>query len=251
MTSKFELLPSNYENLNNIKMICDVPLTSRPIMEPFLNKSFTYVICAPPGSGKTTFLFSMLTTKGKNKIYYRVFKNIIYCCPNNSRSTVKDNPLADLEDDNIFDTLSNKVKERIYAIKAEYMKTPDKHYNQLLIIDDCTHSLKDNDIENMLAELSNNRRHLNLSIIILTQYLTSIPASVRSQISCAIVFKPANNKDLEKIKTEFVNMGTEDFRLLCNFVFQTKHDHLFINRENNNLYKNLQRIVLKDDKNNM
>ena len=76
MTSKFQLLPSNYEKLNNIKMVCDIPLTTREIKEPFLNKSFTYVICAPPGSGKTTFLFSMLTTKGKNKIYYRVFKNM-------------------------------------------------------------------------------------------------------------------------------------------------------------------------------
>ena len=99
----------------------------------------------------------------------------------------------------------------------------------------------------MLAELSNNRRHLSLSIIILTQYLTSIPASVRSQISCAIVFKPANNKDLEKIKTEFVNMSNEDFRLLCKFVFQNKHDHLFVNRENNNLYNNLQIIIFKDE----
>ena len=247
MTSKFQLLPSNYEKLNNIKMMCDVPLTSREIKEPFLNKSFFYIICAPPGSGKTTFLFSMLTTKGKNKIYYRVFKNIIYCCPKNSMSTVKDNPLSDIGDENTFNELSGKVKDRIYQIKEEYDKKPDKHYNQLLIIDDCTHSLKDNDIANMLAELSNNRRHLSLSIIILTQYLTSIPASVRSQISCASVFKPANNKDLEKIKTEFVNMSNEDFILLCKFVFETKHDHLFINRENNNLYKNLQRIILSDE----
>ena len=247
MTSKFQLLPSNYTKLTNIKMVCDVPLTKREIKEPFLNKSFFYLICAPPGSGKTTFLFSMLTTKGKNKIYNKVFKSIVYVAPLNSQSTVKDNPLSDIGDENIFNELSEKVKDRVYKIKEEYDDKPDKHYNQLLIIDDCTHSLKDNDIANMLEELSNNRRHLSLSIIILTQYLVSIPASVRSQISCAIVFKPANNKDLEKIKTEFVNMSNEDFRLLCNFVFENKHDHLFINRENNNLYKNLQRIVFKDE----
>ena len=247
MSSKFKLLPSNYTHLNNVKMICDNQLTNAEIKEPFLNKSFNYVIIGPPASGKSSLLFSLLTTKGRNKIYYRVFKNIIYCCPKNSQSTVKDNPLSDIGDENIFNELSDKVKDRIYTIKEEYDEKKDKHYNQLLIIDDCTHSLKDNEISNMLAELSNNRRHLSLSIIILTQYLTSIPASVRSQISCAIIFKPANNKDLEKIKTEFVNMGNEDFRLLCNFVFQTKHDHLFVNSENNNLYKNLQRIIIKEE----
>ena len=66
--------------------------------------------------------------------------------------------------------------EKALKIKEEYDDKLDKHYNQLLIIDDCTHSLKDNDIANMLEELSNNRRHLSLSIIILTQYLVSIPA---------------------------------------------------------------------------
>ena len=33
MTSKFQLLPSNYDNLNNVKMICDIPLTKREIKE--------------------------------------------------------------------------------------------------------------------------------------------------------------------------------------------------------------------------
>ena len=237
MTSKFQLLPSNYTKLTNIKMVCDVPLTKREIKEPFLNKSFFYLICAPPGSGKSTFLFQILTTTGKNKIYNKVFKNILYVAPLNSQSTVKDNPLSDIGDENIFNELSEKVKDRVYKIKEEYDDKPDKHYNQLLIIDDCTHSLNDWFVKKLPK----------IEIIILTQYLVSIPASVRSQISCAIVFKPANNKDLEKIKTEFVNMSNEDFRLLCNFVFENKHDHLFINRENNNLYKNLQRIVFKDE----
>ena len=245
---KFHLLPSHYNNLNNVKMICDKPLTNHQIHEPFLNKSFFYVVCAPPGSGKSTLLFQMLTSKGENRIYYKVFKHILYVCPNNSRSTVKDNPLNDIGGENIFDELTSGVKDRIYEIKEEYDEKPEKNYNQLLIIDDCTHALKNNDILKMLAELANNRRHLKLSIIILSQYLTSIPASVRSQISACIIFKPANDKDLISIKNEFVNMSSEEFRLLCKFVFQNKHDHLFINRENNNIYKNFQRIIFDDEK---
>lgn len=247
MSEKFELLPSNYEKLNLVKMGCDVPLTKREIKEPFLNKSFFYIIVGPPASGKSTFLFQMLTTRGKDKIYYRVFKNILYACPPNSRGTVSNNPLNDLESEMIFDKLSEDVRLRVIANKEQYDKTPDKNYNQLLIIDDCTASLKNNDVQKMLEELAFNRRHLKLSIILLTQYLVSIPACIRSQVSCAIVFKPANDKDLIKLKEEFVNMSSEDFRLLCKFVFENKHQYLFINRENNALYKNLRRIILKNN----
>jgi len=244
MNRKFELEPSNYDKLNCVKLKCDMPLTTREIKEPFLNKSFFYLICGQPGSGKSTFMFSLLTTKGKDKVYHRVFKDIIYVCPKNSRASVKDNPLDDLEPDSQFDSLSNDVQDKIYDNKEKYDETPEKHYNQLLIIDDCSAYLKDNDNIQMLNELSTNRRHLNLSIICLVQYLRLVPFSVRCQVSCLIVFKPANNEDLEIIRKEYINMNKKDFLLLSNYVYKEKHDNLFVNRENNNLYKNLQKIII-------
>lgn len=241
--NKYKLEPSNYEKLTNIKMICDHPLTKREIKEPFFNKSFFYIISAPPGSGKTTLLFQMLSTKGKNKIYYRVFKNILYVCPPSSRGSIKDNPLADL--DTIYDELSPIVMEKIKDNKKSYDEA-NKDYCQLLIIDDCSAFLKDNENMKLLSELSKNRRHLSLSIILLVQYIYDIPRSVRNQLSALIIFKPANNNDLEVLRKEFINMKKDDFIELVNFVFENKHDHLFINKENNSLYKNLQKIILSD-----
>ena len=230
--------------MNCVKLSCDVPLTKRIIKEPFLNKSFFYLICGSPGSGKSTLMFSLLTTKGKDKIYYKVFKNILYVCPKNSRASVKDNPMDELDADSQFDNLSMGVQDKIIDNKKMYDENKEKHYNQLLIIDDCSAFLKDNDNIKMLNELSMNRRHLNLSIICLVQYLRLVPFSVRCQISCAIIFKPANNEDLDIIRKEFINMNKKDFSLLADYVFKEKHDHMFINKENNSLYKNLQKIII-------
>jgi KaiC/GvpD/RAD55 family RecA-like ATPase len=139
---------------------------SHEIRKPFQNGNFFYAIVGAPGSGKTTFAFKFLTTKSKvDRIYYRVFKDILYCCPRNSRLSVKDNPLEHLE--TVYDELSNDIKDKIIDNKKLYDESKDKNYQQLLIIDDCSSDLKQLQNINLLSELSENRRHLNLSIILL------------------------------------------------------------------------------------
>jgi hypothetical protein len=244
MNKSFELEPSLYEKLNVVKLGCDQPLTTKhEIRKPFQNCNFFYAIIGAPGSGKTTFMFSLLTTKSKkDRVYYKVFKDIIYVCPKNSRSSVKDNPLEDLE--TVYDELSNDITDKIIDNKKLYDEKKDKNYQQLLIIDDCSSDLKQLQNINLLSQLSKNRRHLNLSIVLLVQYLRDIPRSIRSQPSAVIIFKPANGLDFDIIRKEFINMPNTEFMELMDFVFKEKHDQLFIDRNNNDLFKNLQRIII-------
>ena len=245
MNPKYTLEKSNYSNMKCIKMLCDKPLSNkRTIKPPFLNnKGFMMICVGKPGSGKSTFLFSMLTNKN---IYKKIFTNILYVCPSNSRASVKDNPLADLDDNHLFDNLGGEVQEQIHTNKEEYDDKPEKNQSQLLIIDDCTAYLKDNDNILMLGELAMNRRHLNLSIILLVQYVVSIPPVLRSQYNAIVIFKPVK-KDYERINKEFLFMKKDEFINFIDYVFKNKHDNLFINVDNDNdYYKNLQKIIIND-----
>lgn len=233
---KYTLEPSNYKNLKCVKMICDKPLsTKRTILPPFLNTSFFMIIVGKPGSGKSTFLFSMLTSK---HIYKKIFHDILYVAPQNSRNSIQNNPLADLET-GLFDNLDYTVQEQINENKLKYDETGKG--NQLLIIDDCTAYLKDINNIQMLNELGMNRRHLNLSIILLVQYVISIPPSIRSLYNLICIFKPVK-KDYERIQREFLFMKKDDFIEFIDYVFKTKHDNLIINTDNETFYKNLQKI---------
>lgn len=245
MNKKFELEPSKYKKLNCVKLGCDRPLTDNIIKEPFPNQSFFMTVVGKPGSGKSSYMFSLLTTKSKeDRIYYKVFKNIIYVCPKNSRGSVKNNPLEDLE--TVFDELGENVKDVIIDNKIKYDETPEKNYNQLIIIDDCSSDLKKLQNINMISELSKNRRHLSLSIILLVQYVRDIPRSIRSQNTHIILFKPGNGLDYDIIRKEFINMKQDIFNELMNFVFEDKHDNLIVNLETNTFYKNLQKININE-----
>ncbi len=245
MNKTFELEPSLYDKLTNVKLGCDRPLTHREIKPPFQNCNFFYSIIGSPGSGKTSFLFSLLTTKSKtNRIYYKVFKDIIYVCPKNSRDSVLNNPLEDLE--TVFEQLDESVKDAIIDNKKKYEDEYDENYQQLLIIDDCSSDLKKIQNINLLSELSKNRRHMNLSIILLVQYLRDIPRSIRSQNTLVVVFKPANNLDFETLRKEFINLPTEIFNNLMRFIFVNRHDNLIVDKTNETYYKNLQKIIINE-----
>lgn len=85
-----------------------------------------------------------------------------------------------------------------------------------------------------------NHRHLKLSIIVLVQYMYTIPKSVRSQIISVITFKSANNEDLDILNKAFLMMKKDDFRKLVYMVYNTRYNFLFVNRLDNSIYNLLK-----------
>ena len=247
----FALEKPNYK-LEKVDFNVDVPFSDK-IKPPFENKSFFYIIVGKPGSGKTSVLINMLTNK---KIYKKVFTKILLCMPQNSRLSLKDNIFEDLPEDQIFDALDPTILTKIKLNKDEFEedklerledgKKPITRH-QLLILDDVTAHLKNKENINMLIELVTNRRHYNLSIVLLVQFLRSIPRPVRFFTTSCIFFKAANNLDIEILREEYINLSKNVFEELMNFVFDgDSHDYMIINKDTNTYYKKLQKIIFSN-----
>lgn len=265
----FTLGKANY-NFKPVDFNCDEPL-AKHIKEPFPNKSFFWVICGRPGSGKTSLLINSLTGKGKDRVYNKVFDKILYVCPSNSRKSIKNNPFDDLPEDQKFERFDETVTQKIAEIRGldetksedkiditktqrltdmikmdtKKKKKKGKIQRQLLILDDVTAYLKDN--PKLLIELATNRRHLYLSMVLLVQFLRSIPKVVRFQVTDITLFKPSNELDTKVIEEEYINLKKEDFNSLKRFVWDDKHDMLMINKDNDTYHKNLQKIIFNKD----
>jgi len=243
--SNFTLEEPNYE-LQPVKFNVD-GLLGEHIKTPFPSTSFFMIICGRAGSGKTSLLINMLESKGINRIYNKVFDKIVLVMPTNSRKSMKDNPLDDLPADQTFEEFTPDTIKKIKAIREDFDKLDLKKKrprNQLLILDDITATLKNNDIMKSLIELATNRRHLKLSIVLLVQFLRAIPRPVRFQATQVVFFKPSNILDTQILKDEYVNLPTDQFNDLCRFIFVDSHDFLFIDKNNETYYKNLQKINL-------
>jgi hypothetical protein len=100
-----------------------------------------------------------------------------------------------------------------------------------------------------LIELSTNRRHLKLSIVLLVQFLRSIPKPVRFQITDIALFKPSNELDTKIIEDEYINLKKDDFKELKRAVWKDKHDMLMINKDDDTYYRNLQKITFNNKDN--
>jgi hypothetical protein len=190
----------------------------------------------------------MISQKGANRIYRKCFDKILLVMPSNSRKSMKHNPLDDLPDDQTFDEFSHKVIDRVKEIRDEFDvldKKNKRSRNQLLILDDITATLKNNDIQKALIELATNRRHLKLSIILLVHFIRNVPRPVRFQITQIAFFKPANQLDSKIIQEEYINLPQDKYNELTRFVWVDSHDFLFIDKQNETYFKNLQKIIYK------
>ena len=242
----FEEEEPNYK-IKPPKMACDYQLSKKPINEPFPNKSFSMLIVGKPGSGKTSFLISLLNQKGSNRIYRRVFKHILIVSP--SLNSLPEGLLKGIPPEQMFDDFSDDITEIIDANNESYLENPEKNYSQLLILDDVASFLKLKKNVVFLNKMFFNRRHKRLSIILTTQYIYQVPKSVRANVSDLVLFQPTTS-ELETIRKEFIPMKKDKFIDFIKFVFREPHDTLYIN-ENRNLFRNLGRVIDKEDIMNM
>ena len=200
---------------------------------------FTCLI-GKPGSGKTSIIISWLTGKGKNKVFRKVFDNIILVMPESSRNSLKKNIFENHDPTKMFEELTIDSINNIYNMLLKNSKEKEK---TLLILDDVGASLKRNDIQTILKKIIFNRRHLKVHIIVMLQSFTTAPLVIRKLYTNVIMFKPSK-KEFETLFEELFETKKDNAIEIMNFVYDKPHQYLFLNVDSQRMFKNFDEVIV-------
>ena len=225
-------------------MTCDRPISDR-ISDPLPNTASFLGFIGAPGSGKTSLMMSMLTNP---EMYHKCFHHVFFVCPTTSRASIAGDPWKDHNPEKLFEELTpRRVLE--FALEFSKVASAEKQYT-LLILDDCAAELKNKEIERVLKHLIWNRRHLKLSIWIMSQSYNALPLSIRKALSHCIMFKPRNKKETEAIFSELLFLPREQQGIVQNHIFpegdEGKYGFMYIDTASGHLHKRFNRLELSE-----
>lgn len=233
----FRLESASKLKLRPPEFVCDKPI-HKQIEPPLPCGHFFMLILGSAGSGKTSMLVNLLTSK---QAYRKVFHAVHVIMPSHSVASLKKNIFKDhprMHDDLTPVTL-DKIIERI-------KEDAEEEHNSLLVMDDVTASLKNKEIQKMLKQLIFNRRHLRTSIIVLAQTYSALPLPVRKTVSHFVAYSPRNKKEFASIFEELIFLDKDTAARLQRFVFDRPYAFLYGDVNTHSLFKNFDRIIIPE-----
>ena len=147
--------------------------------------------------------------------------------------------------DKIFDNIPDDQKfEELNLENLNDVESSLDDGNNIIIFDDMTAYLKDNEIQKKLKEFVFNRRHKHLSIIFLVQSWLSVPKDIRKLFTNIFVFKVSKN-EMEQIFDEVVELPKQYILPLMKLTYDKPHQYLFINTDSQRLFKGFDEILIE------
>lgn len=238
---KIEELEKNDIKIKASKQNTDMSLGVKP---PFLDRPSVYVISGPQGSGKSSFVESIMTKGGEAKVFRKVFDRVFYSTPEEVMSSTPDHPFRDHPSERVYHNLSADTFEDILE---QALAVKDAGGNSILILDDWSEELKIKRVEMTLKKLIHKHRHFHLQIFITLLTLKSLPKSLRSMIDAYIIFKPKSIIEIQSFADDVFALDKKDLKQLMDYVFDEKYNFLFYNQRDNQYYKNFTRLALKEE----
>lgn len=221
--------------------VCDRPL-SKLIPSPFPNLHSFIVFTGASRSGKTSMIINMLTDR---RLFNRVFENVLVICPPSSLKSMKKNIFDGLDEHKMFSDLDVESLENVLSQLEVYSEEGE---NSLLVLDDVTASLKDKRVQKLLSLIIANRRHLKCSIWVAMQWYNSMPLNLRKQINVLMMWAPKNFKEVRNIADEMTKYEQDDFKKIVDYCFDKRFNWMLIDRDNNAISKNWNRLEMIDHK---
>ena len=222
--------------------VCDKVL-KQDVPPPFDLLVDGYKFCVfigRPGSGKTSFLYSLFKDR---RCLKKTWNNVILCCPQESLNSVKkkDNIFKDLSEEKFYTDLENtdKVRDQIKAYASE-------GENTALIIDDCVTSLKDHYVERVLCDLVANCRHYSVSIFLTSQIYERIPLRVRKLINVAVITHKPSKKEITLVFDELLEKKPDVADQVHKVAFNKQYDFLLIDVVKQRVFARCNELLFSD-----
>jgi DNA segregation ATPase FtsK/SpoIIIE-like protein len=157
---------------------------------------FNMLIVGMTGSGKTQFLLDMLETE-----YNRVFDYIVIVGPTLNWNTTYTN-WSHLNDHGVIKIpCSQEMINHVLQTAALIFRGT----NTLIIVDDCASNQAVKKRVSALVRLAFSARHYHLSVIVLTQQLSSVAKPFRENISRLVTFYNPSRKDMKTITDDYLS----------------------------------------------
>lgn len=195
---------------------------------------YTMFVVGRPGSGKSLFIESMIkhnyNVKGRQTCWDRIF----YMCPTASQNSYEDSFIQDMDEDDIYDTLTYDTLLEVYneAKEVALEGTKKKPKFSLCIVDDMATELKDKHVKRLLLLMLRNYRHIGLSIIICSQNYMALDSQHRQIMRQLVQFDTGSVIEKERIWLEWFSHIPKQsfFNEFWDYMFDEKYQFLMCDR---------------------
>ena len=197
-----------------------------PNLDSLLNKNGgVLALFAPPGSGKSNFISGLLLS---DDLLKDVFLGGLYVISPTIKNCLT-SQYADMIETHYSDAL-------VEALFNNLMETEDEDKElSCLVLDDCLGSIKQN---SFMLRWASTVRHLRNLLIISTQAVKSVPATLRSNISATVTFYQPSSKQLnDVIELHSLMGGEENFRACYEEAVSEKYQFLWSDFREMKLFK--------------
>jgi hypothetical protein len=238
------IIENDKPELNVGSAVCDGGLHAKLNsyeLTSFLNGHTLNMFVGRPKSGKSSLMQGLFRS---SKCLKKVYHDIYLFQPIISRGSMKDDIFNGIPENQKYNELS---LENLTKVKNE-IESSDPKFNKVIILDDMAAYLKNNSTLKLLKEIIYNRRHLRVSIYILSQTYFSMPKDLRKLVSNFVIFKVSKN-EMHEIFDENIENLEKMADKISKVVYDQPFNFLFVNVDTQSLYKNWDRLEIKEPNN--
>ena len=201
---------------------------------PFMPKCSVIAIAGAMGSGKSSMLNSLMSGKGKAKVYRGIFSKVHYVTPEAVFGSEMDHAFKDHPPERIYHDLAPATMDKIIE---QLIEVKEDGENSAVIIDDMGEELKDKSVQKRLQTLIFKHRHYKTQIFLTMINLKLLPKQLRTLIDCYIIYRPRSIIEIQSLNDDVFNLAKDDLKQLLDYVFDKPYNFLFYNQRTHTYYK--------------